>query len=190
MTEESLTKFLKAAKGASTWREICDLSEIEAFEKAHNVELPCDYRRFLLEFGRGSLDSFLVFSFGREGYPNDAEFSEKNTGNLSEAFPYETSPYHWNRGSNVEAAAQLESAEEEEWESTKGNTFDTVNGAIPISYGGCTEYRYLVLSGPERGRVWEMDGVFSPVPNKLIRNLSFIEWLLIKLNLDSLLKET
>ncbi len=134
---------------------------VAAFEHEHQVELPSDYRAFLTVVANGGAGPFYgIFplgemddGFGLRAWREDDGF----VGVLSDPFPLTDD---WNDlsglplGGQVDPSeadydAQMEAFEESYWSSS------LMNGAIPICHEGCALRVWLVVSGPEAGRLWE-----------------------------------
>lgn len=122
------------------WNPLTSLKEIEKFEQTAGVSLPEDYRGFLLQAGDGGAGPFYgLFSLGQVQGWLDWEVEP-------EKMPY------LHPGMDVGA---LET-EEGNWR----------RGCIPIGSQGDTYFTYLLVAGPDRGRVvyveYEGSWVFFP----------------------------
>jgi hypothetical protein len=129
---------------------------VSVFERRHQIELPEDYRAFLVELGNGGVGPFYgVFKLG-ETYESTWQEGDGFVGILRNPFPHRT-PWNWPQ----ERLAQPESFPSEEAETEWNARFDAeyydaslVDGAIPICEHGCALRTWLVVHGPERGKVW------------------------------------
>jgi len=157
---------------------------LQEFETRHAIQLPKEYRCFLLEVGNGGAGPhYGLFKLGETdsgwGHSSWAE-SDGFVGDLSESFPH-TEP--WNdltgepdneKGCEEIYEAQLTAFEERYWASAN------VNGAIPICHLGCALRQWLVVTGPEAGNVWcddraDLKGLF-PLIGKTGDRVTFYRW--------------
>ncbi len=134
--------------GASTHRYQLNpplsLERLAAFQARHDIRLPEDYAAFLTRAGNGGAGPFYgIYPLG-EGW-------EGLTGTLAAPFPF-TQP--WNIPTDPpEHFASDE--EEERWNHELDAAYwFALDGAFPICHHGCALRTWLVVSGPERGRVW------------------------------------
>ena len=136
--------------------------EVTDFENTHGLSLPHDYRSFLISVGNGGAGpAYGVFKLGEMDHGHDERpWSDVFVGDLAKPFPH-TSEWNDASGMPVFDAAWEDDPEREEqyeeeysvWENrywTTGN----VNGAIAICHLGCAVRQWLVVTGPERGHVW------------------------------------
>jgi len=130
------------------WNPPASLEKIEKFEQEAGVSLPEDYREFLLQAGDGGAGPFYgLFTLGQvQGWLDWAVESEK----MPDLHP----------GMDVRALKTAEG----NWRC----------GCIPIGSQGDTYFTYLLVAGPNRGRVvyveYEGSWVFFP------REPDFISW--------------
>jgi hypothetical protein len=161
---ERLRSVSSSAFGANSHRFLLNKPLTEAvvydFELRHSVRLPEDYRTFLTEIGNGGAGPFYgVFPLGMkdtgfefEPWHEEGEF----VGVLSKSFPFET---EWNDLSG-KPPDDLEDLDSARYESMRdefekyywGSSF--MNGAIPICHEGCALRIWLVVTGPQAGRLW------------------------------------
>jgi hypothetical protein len=135
-------------------------ANVTAFETLHRVRLPEEYRSFLMAVGDGGAGPFCgIFplgmvddGFGLKHWQENGDF----VGVLSRPFPFET---EWNDLSGMPSDDLLERDEAGYWASLDkfdkyywGNSF--MNGAIPICHEGCALRIWLVVTGPQAGRLW------------------------------------
>ncbi|WP_111556278.1 SMI1/KNR4 family protein [Kitasatospora sp. SolWspMP-SS2h] len=124
-------------------------SEVRAFEDRFAIELPEDYREFLLTVGDGGAG---VCPLLRPWYPPDEH--EPYPGFLATPFPH---------GREFRLAGPVDETEE------------LVAGTIVVGYDGFDPvkcwYR-LVVTGAQAGRVWqdrlEQEGVLKPGPRFVV----------------------
>ena len=133
---------------------------VTAFETLHRASLPEEYRSFLTMVGNGGAGPFYgVFPLGMidDGFGlKPWQENGDSVGVLSKPFPLET---EWNDVSGMPPDDQLERDEAGYWASLDefdkyywGNSF--MNGAIPICHEGCALRIWLVVTGPQAGRLW------------------------------------
>lgn len=160
-------------------------AEVSAFEVAHRVTLPNDYRGFLTEAGNGGAGPY--YGLFRLGEMDDGPWREGDgfVGVLAEPFPH-VGPWNDLTGRpefDDSRADDLESEDEhgerlDAWEAEYFRTVN-VNGAVPICHLGCAQRQWLVVTGPEAGNVWDdrrvdHDGLRPVVSDR--RRVSFLEW--------------
>lgn len=133
------------------WNPPASLKEIEAFERETGISLPDGYRNFLLQAGNGGAGPFYgLFSL------------EQVKGWLSwQVEPGET-PY-LALGTDPDSLKDL-GDRDHDWR----------RGCIPIESQGDTYFTYLLVAGPDRGRVvyieYERSWIFFP------REPDFLSW--------------
>lgn len=143
-------------------------ADLDAVETLLGVELPEDYRTFLLDVGAGGAGpAYGVFPLRRVGERAWRWIGDggdlTDPGRLAEPFPDPVDP------AALEALA-AERPEEEDFEDV--DDFDPVYeaweermvellhdprrtaGAICLCHEGCARRVWLVVAGPERGRMW------------------------------------
>jgi hypothetical protein len=177
--------------GASSHRyrlnEVATPTAIAAFEADHQVELPADYRGFLLHCGNGGAGPYYgLFPLGLfDGAGNGLEPWREGdgfAGVLSRPFPH-TEP--WNLpDSRFEVPDDLLGTDaEDKWYEILDAEYwapNLTNGAFPICHQGCAYRNLLVVSGPERGHIW-LDGRASdegitPATSPSGGRVSFATW--------------
>jgi hypothetical protein len=129
-------------------------TEVVAFEHAHSVSLPEDYRHFLTQIGNGGAGPFYgVFPLGKMDHNFGLQRwheSDGMVGILSNPFPLES---EWNDLSGNPAGeedfdAMIEQFEKRYWDSS------VVDGAFPICHTGCALRIWLVVTGRQAGNLW------------------------------------
>lgn len=154
------------------------------FEEKYGIQLPADYRQFLIEVGNGGAGPYYgLFKLGEMDDSFDYTTWEENDGfigDLSEPFP------HIERWNDLEGEPNLDDQDEEEYD-RQLEEFDerywcssNLNGAIPICHLGCASRQWLVITGAEKGNVWcderaDMKGVF-PLASETNARVTFYEW--------------
>lgn len=136
-------------------------AQITNIERYHNIILPPDYRRFLLEIGNGGMGPGY---YGLLPLLGHHYFDPKY---LSVPFQY-TDVWLYN-SENVD----LDNETDEEFESR-------MNGAMPIADYGCSLECYLVITGAEAGNMWwDARGTtheIAPVVDSDGNHLNFLTW--------------
>lgn len=150
---------------------------VAALERHLGVAFPADYRRFLCDVSAGGAWLYSVDDHLRgrthKGLPGDP-----------------TRPFlharAWNLSRAEFAAAPDEGADPDGYEAFWARYFrsELIDGTIPLSDGGCSSWYLLVVTGPERGCVWEddrgVDSGLAPVSadGRHLRFPEFYLWLL------------
>jgi hypothetical protein len=163
---------------------------IREFETMHRVVLPTEYREFLKYVGNGGAGpAYGLFRLGQvdDGFEySDWRENDGFIGILSEPFPH-SAPWNNLEGEpDFEALHKGQPVSDEDydrlfatWEAKYFNT-QNINGAIPICHLGCALRQWLVITGSERGNVWndhraDHRGVF-PVTGALGERITFLMW--------------
>ncbi len=133
------------------WNSPASLKEIEAFERETAISLPDGYRNFLLQAGNGGAGPFYgLFSL------------EQVKGWLSWQVESGETPY-LAPGTDPDSLKDL-GDRDHDWR----------RGCIPIESQGDTYFTYLLVAGPDRGRVvyieYERSWIFFP------REPDFLSW--------------
>ncbi len=123
-------------------------SQIRAFEVKHEIKLPQDYRDFITKIGCGG--------DGPPDYNLDPFDIDEDFPNLSKPFPF-TTHWIWELGD----------------ESNEGGMEDLNSGNICLGTDGCGVDWYIIVSGPQRGKIWMISGEgIQP----LFPSRTFSEW--------------
>ncbi|APU15832.1 MULTISPECIES: SMI1/KNR4 family protein [Actinoalloteichus] len=156
--DPSLLKSFGAAKHEFTLNPPLPESAIVGFEAEHGVTLPADYRRFLLELGDGGAGP----SYGLL--------------RLSAAY---TEPFDY-PGALTEPSAFVPGTEYSTgwWDDFPGpddRRPDPLQGTLSVVHHGCSDFTQLVVTGPGRGRLVNVnwDGA---VPPYVLEDLDFLSW--------------
>lgn len=136
----------------------CASEEVAAaFEAKHGIELPEDYRAFLLEMGNG----------GAGPYYGILPLDEFDSHQIIDEVP---SDYLARQNRIPE-----EVAPGNDWLEKLSLTEDELfEGTIALAEQGCTYYSLLVVSGPHRGRVLNVDLELNPP--MMCADASFSAW--------------
>ncbi|QGK74755.1 SMI1/KNR4 family protein [Flavobacterium sp. SLB02] len=139
--------------------ETANSDQILKFEKDYNLELPEDYKAFLLHIGNGGIsyaDSAAGPGYGI--YPlgkNVDEFISENAKQYlkedCKLYPEMTDHFWADLNKNIE---EDEDISDEAFEEELGKIF---SGLLPVGTQGCTYYHALVLNGEFKGRIVNVD---------------------------------
>lgn len=148
-------------------------SQVSDFESRYGVQLPEDYRDFLLTIGNGGAGP--GYGLERLGCAYGANWSENPglVGDLSRPFPY-------NEAWNEESMPPSSPLEDHYWQQDEYWGPTHVNGAVPICHHGCNLRQCLIVTGPEKGHVWfddraDWQGLYPDTAPGLAR-ISFLDW--------------
>lgn len=162
--------------------------EVTDFEITHGISLPPDYRSFLTSVGNGGAGpAYGVLKLGHmdDGH-DEAPWNDIFVGTLATPFPH-TSEWNDPSGMPVFDEAWEDDPEREEqydreyatWENRYWTTAN-VNGALPICHLGCALRQWLVVTGPERGTVWNDNRTdhagLEPLQTSDRLRVTFREW--------------
>jgi hypothetical protein len=160
--------------------------DVLAFETFHQVQLPGDFRHFLINVGNGGAGpSYGIFRLGEMDDNFDvAPWREvdSSVGILSHAFPHET---EWNDLSAMPNPNLEEIDESEYWKQMEA--FEkvywgtaVVNGSFPICHQGCALRIVPVVTGQQAGYLWDDRrseyGGLKPVLLADGSQASFVRW--------------
>ncbi|MBF4484259.1 SMI1/KNR4 family protein [Flavobacterium sp. CSZ] len=139
--------------------ETANSDQILKFEKDYNLELPEDYKAFLLHIGNGGIsyaDSAAGPGYGI--YPlgkNVDEFISENAKQYlkedCKLYPEMTDDFWADLNKNIEEDDDIST---EDFEVELGKIF---SGLLPVGTQGCTYYYALVLNGEFKGRIVNVD---------------------------------
>jgi hypothetical protein len=133
--------------------------DILGFEKDYNLELPEDYKAFLLHVGNGGISyansaagpGYGIYPFGK----NIDEFISENVKQYLAkdcvVYPYMSDEFWSDLNKNIE---ENEDISTEDFDLELGRIF---SGLLPIGTQGCTYYYALVLNGEFKDRVVNVD---------------------------------
>ncbi len=122
--------------------------ELIMWERDHEITLPDEYRRFLLELGNGGVGPYYgVFPLGRwDGAGDTMESFSDVVGDLRAPFPHRTA---WN------LPVERRTPPDEHDGSSEYYDPALTDGAFWIAHHGSTQRTMLVITGPERGMIWD-----------------------------------
>jgi hypothetical protein len=154
-------------------------AQVAEFEAQHKIELPEDYRRFLLEVGtRGAGPGFHLLSpfedlkteeEVRQLSEDEKQFWDEfgfGIGDLSQLFPFIGAD-------TTEIVNALEEAAIEQ-DGTHGLENLLLAGYLMVGYSGCQCWNLLITAGEERGNVWYMDGIYLPEHARFSEQANYI----------------
>jgi hypothetical protein len=181
-------EFLKshtAFKSQFTLNAPVSHAALEAFESDHRITLPEGYRRFLTELGNGGCGPhYGLFKLGEmdNGFEH-APWPDKLFGNLDHPFPHTNA---WNDHDGDHDAGSENFDKTLNLFERKHQSKKHVSGAIPICHMGCALRLLLVVTGPERGNIWEdrraersgLVPVITPSGERLTFLRWYMDWLL------------
>ncbi|WP_418956359.1 SMI1/KNR4 family protein [Streptomyces tritici] len=110
---------------------------VRAFEAEHGIVLPEPYRTYVAEIGDGWAGGVVPLAEQPADFPTPAADRD-----LAAPFPLAE---RW-------AWEDDEEHDEDEWDALIDPVYD--HGSIVLATDGCGLYWHLVVSGPQRGRVW------------------------------------
>src|SRR6185369_645346 len=117
------------------WNPPLPEATVAAFEREHGVRLPEEYRSLITTIANGGAGPFYgLFPLGETDEGPASDFFDV----LSRPFPHTAA---WN---------DLSDKFQERY-------FAPVDGAIPICHMGCAIRIWLVVAGPEAGKLWTDD---------------------------------
>lgn len=147
--------------------------DVASFESRHAVQLPAEYRKFLLTIANGGVGP--VGGLERLGEFGGKDWNELPglVGDLSTPFPYTDK---WNVKPIDGSLPVHQQYEQQDWYWDRQH----VHGAIPICDLGCGLRQLLIVAGPERGNIWfddraDWQGLY-PDENDNRKRVSFLEW--------------
>jgi hypothetical protein len=126
--------------------------QIQEYETTHGIQLPEDYRYFLLHVGNSGAGP----GYGLKKLPNYAN------GFLKRSFAY----------------TSLVNTDEIDIQSDTDDEYPYCGGIEILTYG-CGYNAILVVTGEERGKIWfDNYGTLSPVPYSVTdsNHISFLPW--------------
>ena len=139
--------------------ETANNDQILKFEKDYNLELPEDYRAFLLHIGNGGKSyqnsaagpGYGIFPLGKNVeefiYANPEKYLKEDC----QLYPNMTNEFWENLTRNIEENDEISN---EDFEAESGKIY---SGILPIGTQGCSYYYGLVLNGEFKGRVVNVD---------------------------------
>jgi hypothetical protein len=149
------------------------LAQIQEHEARWGVVLPEGLREFLLAVGDGAPGPWGgLIPLGKQRNPSTGALEplpEEVSARMREPFA--------GRGPVDVGGDPIEDEEDGDDEHDWITEDPSLDGVLPLAYGGCAMWAWIVVTGPERGRVWETDSCgWSPAATPLCRPVTFLEW--------------
>jgi tetratricopeptide (TPR) repeat protein len=113
-------------------------AELAEFERTHGVSLPADYRAFLTTLGNGGAGPFYGLAPLSAEPPRFAAKFDGTQPSLARPFPLHEA---WPQGDHASAPPIAPGT-------------SIYDGLVLLSDQGCGYFDVLIISGPQRGRVW------------------------------------
>lgn len=122
---------------------------VRSFEAEHGIVLPEPYRTFVAEICDGLRAGPPYYGLLPLAQTPPDWGSDRPERLLAEPFPL-TTAWLW------EAESDEEPLSEQEFEARTGAVFD--HGSLLLGTDGCGMYWHLIVTGPQRGHVWQIAG--------------------------------
>lgn len=157
--------------------------EVKSFENRYNINLPPEYREFILQIGNGGAGPYYGLESLEDGLYEDLD-RKTYLIDPSQEFPFTEA---WNMDYWNEEDSEYAQMKEDEYFDNKW-----VNGLLRISNFGCGVSMNIVVNGKEHGNIWVDDrcndgGIY---PDQYFGNkgrINFLMW--YELWLDKSLNE-
>lgn len=153
---------------------VIPLSQLEYLERKYGIELPSDYREFMLFFGNGGVGPYYgIFPFEKSVASIDSNL-------LTRPFLYTSSwngiqPPDWWNSDHATIVRDKDYFDDSH-----------LQGSFRVAHEGSGYYALLVVTGPERGSIWgdyrASDGGILPIntfennSGNSVSRLNFISW--------------
>jgi hypothetical protein len=125
------------------------VDELALIESTIGVTLPDDFRTFVTEIGNGGTSSgYALLRLGEIDFGHGAKTwigSEEYVHDARAPFPY-TEPWNWDKARRDAVFEGDDALTAEYWR--------PIDGAIPLAAESDYQHEWLVVTGPERGKVW------------------------------------
>jgi hypothetical protein len=139
--------------------ETVNKDQILKFEKDYNLELPEDYKAFLLHIGNGGISyadsaagsGYGIYPLGKNTNELIYESPELFLKEDCKIYPNMTDEFWSDLNKNIEEDDDIST---EAFEVELGKIF---SGLLPVGTQGCTYYHALVLNGEFKGRIVNVD---------------------------------
>lgn len=177
------------------------MSELEHIEGKYGCEFPEEYRRFITTIGNGGAGPYyglFPIETHDDGHGMSPWMGGHLIGDLTKPFQYRDKwnlpESFWSEQPDPDTNVSLEEEDAlwEAWNDRLESVYwapHVMNGAIPICHHGCAVRSWLVITGDEKGTVWDdfrtdMKGIV-PKKNAHGERLSFMNWYMEWLNRES-----
>ncbi|MEX0313189.1 MAG: SMI1/KNR4 family protein [Allomuricauda sp.] len=152
------------------------IEDVEAFEKKYKVQLPDCYRAFILHIGNGGKSYMNSAAGPYYGIYTLGEHLDQMTSGDPESFLKNESPLHpdlsdedWTKMCKI---LDDDDAPDEIYYQELERIFA---GIMPLGFQGCTYLQGLVLNGPHKGKVINLERVAELKPKFTYEN-NFLDW--------------
>ncbi|NOQ76084.1 MAG: hypothetical protein GQ574_29030 [Crocinitomix sp.] len=149
--------------------------EVSAFECKYSIQIPKEFRYFLLNIANGIVDVKDSINSVVEPLNLQGILYSKGYYNLEKPFPLTAANFKFDADYPFEIMS----------EKLVGKSSD---GTIPVQYSGCGASDFIVINGSESGNVWcsneAGDGSVFPFFNSdsSQRRYHFIDWIIVRLD--------
>jgi hypothetical protein len=148
--------------------------EVKGFENRFNIQLPLDYREFILQVTNGGPGPGYGLESLEDGLYQDLNYRRKrDLTNPALEFPLTEA---WNMASDNQSQEQYDQIQEEDYDDNKWT-----NGLLRLSNFGCGISMNLVVNGKEHGNIWADDRCngYGMCPDQSFGNegrINFLTW--------------
>ncbi|SFE42501.1 hypothetical protein SAMN05518672_10681 [Chitinophaga sp. CF118] len=165
------------------------VQELEAFETKHGLQLPDEYKVYLMEIGSGG-----VAYFWQDGIGGIDEINNKKIKQMKNAFPVTADKIH--DVDNFYGVKAWIYPDDEEWieegilpEGTDMETLfglpdkaDITDGCMFLANSGAQNALFMIMNGEFKGEIWsdrlqygaDVRGCFGPASTKRLKLLEYI----------------
>lgn len=166
-----------------TWHPVIAAQELLDFERTHGVPLLEDYKAVLTRFGNGCRGLVTLFPLGHVWWNNEELELDEWLPELDLQTPFPFPRHAWHRDVDEEPEDDASNDDEEDDYDDDGDKAWDAPGALPVADNHAAGVMLLVVSGPERGRMWEQDigATVVPAPTPLVRPVGYAEWIAAEL---------
>ncbi len=152
------------------------INEVEAFEKEYDIQLPECYRSFILNIGNGGNSYqnsgagpfYGIYPFGKNVgdliYGNPEKYLKESC-----VLKPNIADDYWD---NITAVLHCDNTSNEDYYATIGRIY---SGVLPIGFQGCTYLHGLILNGPYKGKVVNLEMSADEAP-KFTYEKNFLDW--------------
>ncbi|MET7362167.1 SMI1/KNR4 family protein [Streptomyces sp. NPDC005562] len=146
-------------------RPVLTEEQVDAVERQRGVRFPAEYRSFLLEVGAGGAGPDYGLFPIEPPEPGEAATAPSSAPSSAPPFrPEATAEWEEHQAAEPYRSAYGDSAEDDErfraahaaWDERDDELLESLaDGALYVTHQGCAYYTLLVLTGPERGTMWQ-----------------------------------
>jgi hypothetical protein len=131
---------------------------VAKFEERHEIVLPPPYRMFVTELGNGGAGP----GYRMRRLVDSCGAGQCRRGHLAEPSPYLPGPRYFGDW-------------EQRYEDPPGADRNFLRGTLRIADHGCSLFTQLIVTGPARGRLFNLDGE-GPVGPYVVEDADFLAW--------------